>query len=473
MVVIMAVGCAVAAAPAVTAAPSSGVGLVVRAAEPVAGEYLVVLRDGKARASTDAMSMARAHGGTVLDTWSAALNGFAVRMDAPSAARLAADPRVASVHENGLVRLAADQPSPPWGLDRVDQRQLPLNSNYSYDTTAPSVHAYILDTGIRTTHQEFGGRAVVGYDAINDGWNGRDCHGHGTHVAGTLGGATYGVAKAVQLVSVRVLNCYGNGTFAQVISGINWVTANAVRPAVANMSLISYANATVDQAVRNSINSGVTYVVAAGNANYDACYYSPARVAEAITVGATVSIDYRAGYSNYGTCLDLFAPGTSILSAWSASDTATAVISGTSMASPHTAGAAALHLGANPLATPAQVRNALVTNATAGYVINPGTGSPNRLLYVGTAPQPPPPPPPPPPAEPPPVVTELHCDVSGGYYICFATYTGGTPPVSQQWSPGQSGSCAIRQYFWVTFTVTDAIGRTSSQNGRYFCEGFE
>ncbi|MCT4356178.1 S8 family peptidase [Streptomyces sp. Je 1-79] len=282
--------------------------------------------------------------------------------------------------------MADTQPGATWGLDRIDQRDLPLSTTYTYNRTASNVTAYIIDTGIRTSHSEFGGRATVGTDTVGGGQNGQDCQGHGTHVAGTVGGAKYGVAKGAKLVAVRVLDCNGSGTTAGVIAGVDWVTANAVKPAVANMSLGGGANTSLDDAVKRSIASGVTYAVAAGNGNFlglpaRACNYSPARVPEAITVGATDSADKRASFSNYGTCVDLFAPGVSITSAWKDGDTATNTISGTSMAAPHTAGVAALYLSANPTASPAQVSTALVNNATSGKVQNPLSGSPNRLLH--------------------------------------------------------------------------------------------
>jgi subtilisin family serine protease len=244
------------------------------------------------------------------------------------------------------------------------------------------VTAYIIDTGIKYSHSDFGGRATFGYDAVGSG--GVDCNGHGTHVAGTVGGTAYGVAKAVKLVGVRVLNCAGSGTNAGVIAGVNWVTQNAKKPAVANMSLGGGVSTALDNAVASSITSGVTYALAAGNSTANACNSSPSRVASAITVGATTSTDAKASYSNYGTCLDIFAPGSSIKSDWYSSDTATNTISGTSMASPHVAGAAALVLAANPSFTPAQVRDNLVNSSTPNKVTSPGTGSPNRLLYVGS-----------------------------------------------------------------------------------------
>ncbi|XVS67914.1 S8 family peptidase [Actinosynnema sp. CA-299493] len=348
----------------------------------VPGHYLVVLEDA---AGAQAADLTAKHGGTVTATWRHALRGFAVSASEREARRLAADPAVRSVSQDGLVEAVDTQPNPPsWGLDRIDQRDLPLNSSYSYDTPAATVRAYILDTGIRTTHSTFSGRASWGYDAV-DGTN-TDCNGHGTHVAGTVGGSQYGVAKGVQLVAVRVLNCAGSGTFAQVISGVDWVTANAVKPAVANMSLgatASAATAPLETAVRNSIASGVTYSLASGNSSADACGYSPALVREAVTVNASTITDARASFSNYGTCTDIFAPGLGITSSWHTNDTATNTISGTSMAAPHVAGAAALYLATHPGDAPATVQAALVNASTPNKITDPGAGSPNRLLYTG------------------------------------------------------------------------------------------
>jgi Subtilase family/Bacterial Ig domain len=288
---------------------------------------------------------------------------------------------VAFVEEDGEVHAVATQTPATWGLDRIDQRALPLSSSYTYNQTGAGVHAYVIDTGLRATHAQFAGRVGNGYTAINDGRGTSDCNGHGTHVAGTVGGTTYGVAKSVTLHPVRVLNCSGSGTTSGVIAGVDWVTANRVKPAVANMSLGGGASSALDTAVVNSTNAGVTYAVAAGNSNANACNSSPARVAAALTVGATTSTDARASYSNYGSCLDIFAPGSSITSAWYTSDSATNTISGTSMASPHVAGAVALYLQTAPTATPAQVAQAVVAIATQGVVTSPGSGSPNRLLY--------------------------------------------------------------------------------------------
>ncbi|WP_435121145.1 S8 family peptidase [Micromonospora tulbaghiae] len=360
------------------------------AADAVSGSYVVVLKgDAVGTANTlaartavpdRAAGLAKRYGGNVGTVWSAALTGYSAKMTPAQARRLAADPAVAYVEQDRVMTTQGTQTGATWGLDRIDQRNLPLNSTYTYPNTASNVRAYIIDTGIRTTHSDFGGRATWGTNTVDT--NNTDCNGHGTHVAGTVGGTKYGVAKSVRLVAVKVLNCSGSGTTAGVISGVNWVTSNAVKPAVANMSLGGGASTTLDNAVANSINSGITYALAAGNSSANACNSSPARVASAITVGATTSTDARASYSNYGSCVDIFAPGSSITSAWRTSDTSTNTISGTSMASPHVAGAAALVLSANTSYTPAQVASYLTSNATTGKVTSSGSGSPNRLLFV-------------------------------------------------------------------------------------------
>jgi subtilisin family serine protease len=275
-----------------------------------------------------------------------------------------------------------------WGLDRIDQRYLPLNNQYTYVNNGMGVNAYVIDTGILTTHWEFQGRAFAIYDAVDREGTGLDCNGHGSHVAGIIGGQTFGVAKNVRLLGVRVLNCQGTGTWSDVIDGVNFVTWHRAQsaqqgvPAVANMSLGGETNRAAEAAVRNSIRAGVTYVVAAGNWNSDAAAYSPAAVAEAITVGATGRNDSRAEFSNYGPTLDLFAPGVGIPSAWIGNDLMIATASGTSMAAPHVSGVVALYLQNNRTASPATVRSALVGNATAGVVSNPGQESPNRLLFT-------------------------------------------------------------------------------------------
>jgi len=374
-----------------TSLPAAAEGTIVDAGGPnaIAGSYIVVFKDAAANThGVDTMTRDKAAkaGAKVEFTYSAALRGFAGAMSERAAKRLAADPDVAYVAQNHSVSIAATQsPVPSWGLDRIDQRDLPLNNSYTYPNTASNVTAYIIDTGIRTTHQDFGGRAIWGTNTTGDG-NNTDCNGHGTHVSGTVGGGSYGVAKGVRLVAVKVLNCAGSGSFAGVAAGIDWVTQNHTSgPAVANMSLGGQgSDTTTENAVRNSIADGVVYAIASGNSNADACGFTPARVAEAITVNASDINDARASFSNFGTCTDIFAPGVNITSSWNTSDSATNTISGTSMATPHVAGGAALILGANPGLTPAQVWSTMSSNSTPNKITNPGAGSPNRLLFVNT-----------------------------------------------------------------------------------------
>ena len=353
----------------------------------IQNNYIVVLDDAVVGeeglfsiAPYIAAELATTHRGKLKHIYQHALNGFAVEMSPEDAERLSQDFRVKFVEEDGVVTADVTQSNPPWGLDRIDQRNRPLSATYTYNWTGSGVRAYVIDTGIRTTHTQFGGRASNVFDAF--GGSGADCNGHGTHVAGTIGGSTYGVAKSALLRGVRVLDCNGSGSTSGVIAGVDWVRNNRINPAVANMSLGGGASSSLDTAVNNLANSGVAIAVAAGNSNTDACTQSPARAASAITVGSTTTTDARSSFSNFGTCLDLFAPGSGILSSWFSSDTATATLSGTSMAAPHVAGAAALYKQANPSATASTIRNALVNNATTNVITGAGTGSSNRLLYT-------------------------------------------------------------------------------------------
>lgn len=379
-----------AAAPAQAApapAPAEGVVLAAGSADAVPGSYIVTLKQGAGftAASAKGRGLIAGYGGKVDKTFGAALNGYTAQLDAAAARRLAADPAVASVEQNQVVRADATQSSAPWGLDRIDQASLPLSGTYTYpDSAGAGVTAYVIDTGVRISHAEIAGRAVNGYDAVDGDSVAQDGNGHGTHVATTIAGKTYGVAKAAKIVAVRVLGDNGSGTTAGVIAGIDWVTAHhaAGAPAVANLSLGGGASTALDNAVKKSIADGVTYAVAAGNSGVNASSSSPARVAEALTVGATDSADAKASWSNYGSVLDLFAPGVSITAGWSTGDTATKTISGTSMATPHVAGAAAVYLAGHTSASPSQVATALVNGSTPGKVTSPGSGSPNRLLRL-------------------------------------------------------------------------------------------
>ncbi len=469
-------GCQDTAPPVAPNAPSLSQGDT----RAIPGRYIVVFN----RDVTDAPGLARqlvlAHGGSLRHTYQHALKGFAGELSPAAAEALARHPRVAYVEQDQEMRISDTQNNPPsWGLDRIDQRDLPLSNSYTYANNGAGVTAYVLDTGIRFDHTDFGGRASLGTDQIGDGQNGNDCHGHGTHVAGTIGGSAHGVAKGVNLVAVRVLDCGGSGSTSGVIAGVDWVTANKVLPAVANMSLSGGANQSLDDAVTNSIAAGVVYALAAGNGNFfgrpiSACSISPARTPNALTVGATQSNDAEASFSNYGTCVDILAPGVSITSAWSTSPTATNTISGTSMAAPHVAGAAALYLVANQGATPAQVGQALIDNASLNKISlhsrSRSNNTPNRLLYMGFIGGGGPPPP----NNPPTASFTYSCNQLTCNFTDTSTDGDGTV-VGWSWNFGDAGTSTAQNpshtyaaggTYTVQLTVTDddgATGSTSSQ----------
>ncbi len=346
-------------------------------ANRIEGSYIVVVKEGANPASVAAIA-----GVTPEFVYDAAVNGFAATLNEGQLNALRHNAAVEYVEEDQVMTIDATQSGATWGIDRTDQRNRPLSGTYTYNATASNVTAYVIDTGVRPSHNQFGGRAQSVYNSA--GGSNDDCNGHGTHVAGTIGGSTYGMAKAVRIRGVKVLNCSGSGSTSGIIAGINWVRTNAQKPAVANLSLGGGYSSTTNSAVDNLANSGVFVAVAAGNSNANACNYSPASAAAVTSVAASTSTDARASYSNYGSCVELYAPGSSITSAWHSSNTATNTISGTSMASPHVAGLGALILASNTTASNSTVRNWIVSNATSGVISGNPTGTPNLLIFKST-----------------------------------------------------------------------------------------
>lgn len=430
------------------------------------GSYIVVMRSSD-DLDGEEVEISRS-GGRTEKRFSRAINALSVKVKHSEAGRIRNNPKVLFVElDQPMYALDTQSPSPSWGLDRIDQRTLPLNSTFTASAKGAGVNAYIVDTGISSTHVDFTGRMSAGFSSIIDGNGTNDCNGHGTHVAGTTAGSTYGIAKSATLIPVRVLDCIGSGTTSGVIAGLDWIVGHhtAGTPAVANMSLGGGASAALDAAVQNVINDGVVMAVAAGNDGLNACNYSPARAANAITVGSTTSTDARSTFSNTGTCVDIFAPGSSITSAWIGNTTAISTISGTSMAAPHVAGVAAVLIGRFPTSTPAQIATMLRTSATPNVVTSAGTGSPNYLLYLDPVGGPIVAPPPPTPVAPSAPTGITITTGSAQISVRFTAGSAGTSPItSYKYSVDGGTNWATRQ----TGTTASPLVITGLTNGNTY-----
>ncbi len=459
----------------------SGASLAAGHPATIPDQYIVTFRDSVTNVPALARQLIAQSNGQHLFTYTRALHGFAARMSAQAALALQHNPNVASVEQDQTAQTASVETNAPTGLDRIDQHALPLNGSYDYTSTGSGVSAYIMDTGIRTTHVDFGGRAAGAYTTVTDGYGTSDCGGHGTHVAGIVGATTYGVAKGVKLYAVRVFDCNASGTYSAIASAVDWITQNASRPAIVNMSFSGAPSSTLSTAIQNSINSGITYVAAAGNnSGADACNYAPGNIPGVITVAASSLTDVQMPFSNGGQCVAIFAPGAVILSTYNTSDTATMQWSGTSMAAAHVTGAGALYLETHPSASPTQVRQAIVSGATGQVLTALTSGSPNLLLYtpaLGTTDTTTivtPPPPPPPATSPAPPTASL--TVSCARLKCSADAsqsTSGTLLQSYTFDFGDgstlSGTAAVVQHSYasrgtyvVTVTIVDALNLSAS-----------